>query len=329
MAAITQSSDTLPREHLRPINPFRDLHAVADLIETCFGDKLDPDGRSHLNRMRSMSSSSGLPAWAVAATSRISMPMKGYVWEQDGRVVGNMSLISFQNGGRRISLIANVAVHPEYRRQGIARALTIAALDRIKKKRIRSTWLQVRDDNQGAIDLYTSLGFKIKARRTTWNISPALMVGTAPSNVRITPRRSRHWLKQRQWLLENYPLELRWHYTLRFAALLPGLLGLLNRIFNETQIRQWTAVQGENQLLGVLTLQPTFSYADRLWLAAPPTSEDLALKALLPFIRNKKRLRRNLTLEYPVGRAVETLESAGAQAHHTLIWMETNLWMEP
>jgi GNAT superfamily N-acetyltransferase len=323
MAAITQLSNTHTDKHLRPINPFRDLHTVADLIETCFADNLDPDGRSYLNRMRSMSSSSGLPAWAITATSRVPMPLKGYVWEQDGRVVGNLSLIPFQNGGRRVYLIANVAVHPDYRRRGIARALTLAALERVKKKRSQSTWLQVRDDNSSAIDLYTSLGFKIRARRTTWNAEAATLEGAAPSNVRITPRRSRQWPEQCQWLLENYPLELRWHYPFRFVMLQPGLWGLLNRIFNETQIHQWAA-QREARLLGVLTWQPTLSHADRLWLAAPPESEDQALQALLPFIRHERRLRRHLTLEYPAGRAVDTLQAAGFETQHTLIWMEIN-----
>jgi hypothetical protein len=125
-------------------------------------------------------------------------------------------------------------------------------------------------------------------------------------------------------LLENYPQEFRWHYALRFVVLQPGLWGWLNRIFDETRIRQWSAMQGE-QLLGVLTWQSTHSHADRLWLAAPETSEDLTLQALIPFIRNNRLLRRNLSLEYPVGRGNETLKNAGFRPQHTLIWMETRL----
>ena len=49
---------------------------------------------------------------APRMTEIASLPLTGYVWEQDGRIVGNASLIPFRDNGKRIFLIANVATHP-------------------------------------------------------------------------------------------------------------------------------------------------------------------------------------------------------------------------
>ena len=64
-----------------------------------------------------------------------------------GRIVGNLSLIPFVRRGHVVYLIANVAVHPDYRRRGIARQLTQTALDYLRQRGVSSAWLQVRDDN--------------------------------------------------------------------------------------------------------------------------------------------------------------------------------------
>ncbi len=61
---------------------------------------------------------------------------------------------------KNIYLIANVAVRPEYRKRGIGRALTLAAMQHAKLHHADETWLHVRDDNPGAIGLYRSLGFE-------------------------------------------------------------------------------------------------------------------------------------------------------------------------
>ena len=97
---------------------------------------------------------------------------EGFVWQENGEIVGNISLIPFTTLSRKIVLIANVAVHPDFRRKGIARSLTVAALEQAQSNHIRSIWLQVRDTNESALNLYKSLGFVEKARRTTWTLLP-------------------------------------------------------------------------------------------------------------------------------------------------------------
>ncbi|HEY8443756.1 MAG TPA: ribosomal protein S18-alanine N-acetyltransferase [Clostridia bacterium] len=59
----------------------------------------------------------------------------------------------------------NIAVHPEYRRQGIARELIVYLLDILKDIRIKKITLEVRVSNTAAINLYKSLGFVIEGVR--------------------------------------------------------------------------------------------------------------------------------------------------------------------
>ncbi len=59
----------------------------------------------------------------------------------------------------------NLAVHPDYRRQGLGRQLMTFLLAQAEEKRVSKVLLEVRPSNQIAIALYHSLGFKILYRR--------------------------------------------------------------------------------------------------------------------------------------------------------------------
>ncbi|MBQ7667811.1 MAG: ribosomal protein S18-alanine N-acetyltransferase [Clostridia bacterium] len=56
--------------------------------------------------------------------------------------------------------ITNVAVHPDYRRRGIAKALVSELLLLCEKDGITSFTLEVRKSNKVAYELYKKLGFK-------------------------------------------------------------------------------------------------------------------------------------------------------------------------
>ena len=55
-------------------------------------------------------------------SSEIRDALDGFVWTEDGRIVGNVTLTR-EDQARPIWIVSNVAVHPSYRRRGIARAL--------------------------------------------------------------------------------------------------------------------------------------------------------------------------------------------------------------
>jgi ribosomal protein S18 acetylase RimI-like enzyme len=123
------------------------LPRVADLIELCFDTNMDSEGRSYVRQMRRASRDVSFMRWASAAIETASLPLSGFVWEQDGRIIGNASLVPFRHKGKRIFLIANVATHPDHRRKGIARFLTEQVMRQARQRGAEELWLHVRADN--------------------------------------------------------------------------------------------------------------------------------------------------------------------------------------
>ncbi|HEV8438492.1 MAG TPA: ribosomal protein S18-alanine N-acetyltransferase [Methylomirabilota bacterium] len=61
--------------------------------------------------------------------------------------------------------ITNLAVHPSFRRRGIARALLRRVLDDARQGRVELVFLEVRPTNVEALGLYESFGFRVIGRR--------------------------------------------------------------------------------------------------------------------------------------------------------------------
>uniref|UniRef100_A0A366I5L0 [Ribosomal protein bS18]-alanine N-acetyltransferase n=1 Tax=Brenneria salicis ATCC 15712 = DSM 30166 TaxID=714314 RepID=A0A366I5L0_9GAMM len=60
----------------------------------------------------------------------------------------------------------NIAVHPDFQRQGFGRTLLDHLIQEMEKRGILTLWLEVRASNQRAIALYESLGFnEVSLRR--------------------------------------------------------------------------------------------------------------------------------------------------------------------
>lgn len=66
----------------------------------------------------------------------------------------------------------NVAVHPDYRRRGIAEALVTALCDALKERGSVSLTLEVRSSNEPAKALYEKLGFGLAGRRPNYYRNP-------------------------------------------------------------------------------------------------------------------------------------------------------------
>ena len=307
-------------KHLRAFDVQRDLAPVADLVELCFADTLDPDGKRYIQRMRSVSRNKGFIRWAALNVEVPNMPFTGYVWELDGTMIGNASLIPYRVKGQASYLIANVAVHPDHRRKGIARALTLRAMEHARKKGAAEIWLHVRQENDQALDLYSSLGFAEKARRTTWIGEPETMSSADDSDIKIRPAVPDNWKHIKAWITHNYPDDVSWHLPLNTNALRPGFWGALYRLLHHVNIRQWAACS-KASLSAVLTWQASSTHADSLWLAAPPDAADAAIGALLSHARRALRSKRTLRLEYPADQNNDGIQSAVFYPQQTLIWM--------
>ncbi|OGO65443.1 MAG: hypothetical protein A2030_09655 [Chloroflexi bacterium RBG_19FT_COMBO_50_10] len=307
--------------HLRRLDMRRDLAKVADLVELCFYDTLDPEGKQYLKEMRRAAQNASFLGWASSMIDEAAMPPSGYVWEEDGRLVGNLSLIPNNFQGRRGYMIANVATHPEYRGRGIARALTITALDYAREHNSASAWLQVRDDNPGAIHIYVTSGFQERLRRTSWFSGPNQALPSSPAGIKVGKRRTEHWMLQRNWLRRLYPPELEWHIPLDWHLFRTDIWGKMYRFFNFEYPLHWI-VEHNAELKGVLTWRHTGGFTDPLWLAIPEEMDEQAILALFSKARKHIQQTHPLSLNYPAGLAVDVLRQAGFYPHQTLIWME-------
>jgi ribosomal protein S18 acetylase RimI-like enzyme len=321
MSSITIPAKTKDHPNLRPLNVLRDLSAVADLIELCFSPTMDNDGQRYLSDMRRASHDDSFLRWASHMSETASMPLMGYVWEQDGRIIGNASLIPFRDRGKRIYLIANVATHPDYRRRGIGRALTECVMKQAQDKNASAVWLHVRDDNPGAIKLYEDLGFQEIARRTTWQGSPEYRLSAPDDDIQIVPRHPRFWPLQQDWLRRLYPKELGWYQSWSTNALRPGLWNWFYLLFIDFNIRQWAAVR-DDELLATLTWMPQGGRSESLFAAtgSARASSD-ALTSLLIHARRTITYSPYLTLDYPADEMADAILAAGFQTRRTLLWM--------
>lgn len=308
--------------HIRRLDVRLDTLEVADVIETCFGNQMDDEGREYLAYLRHSASDSPFIRWVPGSNERVSTPLHGYVWEENGAVVGNLTLIPFYYEREWFYLIANVAVLPEYRRRGIARALTLRALRHIREHQVRRAWLHVRQDNPAAQELYLSLGFQERCRRTSWiHTSHAISPFIAPRGMNIAPRRAADWPQQVQWLELNYPADVRWNMNIHLNKYATGFWDNLRRFLEGSLTKHWTATL-DGELVGVITWTPVSGRSVTLLVSAGGETETEAVKYLLQFARWEIREDQTLYVNYPADKAGSAFIAAGFRELNTLIWME-------
>ena len=120
---------------------------IAQLEALCFSD---PWSESSI----ASELSNPLSCWLVAVEGE---KVAGYIGSQT--VMGETDMM-------------NVAVHPDYRRQGIANRLILTLVDALKKRGSHWLMLEVRQSNAPARALYEKLGFAEVGRRKNYYRNP-------------------------------------------------------------------------------------------------------------------------------------------------------------
>ena len=88
--------------------------------------------------------------------------------ETEGVVVGYIGLMYVLDEG----YVSNVAVHPDWRRQGAADALLTALEARARKLLLSFLTLEVRESNAPAIALYEKHGYRAVGKRKNYYEKP-------------------------------------------------------------------------------------------------------------------------------------------------------------
>ena len=124
-----------------------DVSAIAELEKRCFSDPWSADSiASELVNP--------LSYWLVA--------------EIDGQVAGYVGSQSVLDAADMM----NIAVSPEYRRRGVAKALVNELTAYLSKNNVIALLLEVRVSNEPAITLYEKMGFQQVGRRPNYYRNP-------------------------------------------------------------------------------------------------------------------------------------------------------------
>ncbi len=296
---------------MRPINLSSDLAQLADLIEVSFADTMDSGGRAALREMRLMSKV-GAGLGMVSRLNEMALGINmGYVWVEDGKLVGNVSIYPAQWPREFGSawIIANVAVHPDYRRQGLARRLMLASLEAIQVRGGSIAVLQVDADNERAQSLYAQLGFRPERNWTVWK-RPA---GTrarlstdlwraAENHVTISNRKTSEWRSEYQLAKAVRPLErggVGWLRPLHPNLFHRSFIRWVNDLLNLKTIERLVVRDpATHDLLASLWIERGLGSAIQLTLLNPPDIPQKYIEALLSSAVRRFEYR-TLSVEHP------------------------------
>ena len=108
--------------------------------------------------------------WSInSISSELNNPLSTWlVAIEDGVVCGYVGSQSVLDGADMM----NIAVHPDYRKQGIAYNLVDKLIGLLKAKNVISLSLEVRVSNENAISLYHKMGCEVIGRRPGYYRNP-------------------------------------------------------------------------------------------------------------------------------------------------------------
>jgi ribosomal protein S18 acetylase RimI-like enzyme len=178
MAVITLVHSEPAGAGLHRFAPQHHMRGVAELVGSVFANEMDERGRSMLREMEMVGRFSPILG-SVLSMGFFEEFVGGFVWVEDRRVVGNVTLQCVDEMGSRWR-ISNVVVAPGFRRQGIARQMMLASIREVAERGGSWVILQVRTDNPAAYGLYQRLGFTDVCRDGTWRLPVQSLPGTNP-----------------------------------------------------------------------------------------------------------------------------------------------------
>ncbi len=313
----------------RPVDPNRDLPQLIDLLRQVFGKELDAEGQQF---MRSLPDSR-MPALMWRLDPMLSRLAPGFVWERDGKIVGNVTLLPTRSKTRY--LVANVGVLPAYQRQGIARMLMSAVQNEVHRRNGREIMLQVDFDNEAALNLYRSLGYDACGNMTNWRSSVSRVrdlqidpgSGYYPTNVRRMDRS--RW--KEAYELDNYVLtsDLRWPEALEVETYKHSFWQRAADFLNGRFQHQWITLDKEQRINGLVGIRGEWGRPHQLYLRVHPLWRGRLERALLQkLIYGLRTLpRRNVQLVHPADDDVvnQQLITANFSRHRTLTHMRLGL----
>ena len=309
MVSLSVPKPPLTGSGPRPVNLKTDLAPLADLIEIAFADTMDSGGRAAIREMRALSRlGPGLGIVPAMNDLVIGVGM-GYVWIEDGRLVGNVSIYpaSLPPEAPRAWIIANVAVHPEYRGRSIARTLMQDSLRSVRQRSggPADVILQVEAPNWKARQLYDSLGFSNEGAFTLWRRSPSRVPDSLHGRLGpyIARRGWNEWRAQLALAERARPDVLGgigWLRPVVPSLFRPSLRKTVRDFFNLRGIERLTVQDDHGPMTGALWIERGFgASAVQLTLLVDPDAREAEDMALLLTALRRFGPDHTLAIEHP------------------------------
>ena len=316
------------RDGPRPVDISRDLPQLIDLLRMVFGESPEA-GEQKLFGDVGLGTINGLMYRLQPSATRLS---NGFVWQAGGRIVGNATLLTTRAWDRY--LVANVAVHPSYRRQGIARALMESITTHVYSRGGRVILLQVVQDNHSAIDLYRSLGYENVADMTTWYATasrlrdiPGALPGHRDTVLEQLP--NRRWREAYALDISHVQADLNWPEPLTPDAYRYTFWQRASDFLNGRQRETWSTTNAQGQLTGLASIYGEWGHSYNLMLRVrPEQAGQLERPLLAKLIRRLHYLpRRNVRVDHPETDEVTNalLRESNFAAQRTLTHMRLNI----
>jgi GNAT superfamily N-acetyltransferase len=236
------------------IRPFRysDLDALIKLAEVSFADDLEARG---LPRDKIAQEARFMARWRMIPF-RLFSALARYQWaifvaEREGVIVGCASYLG--SGRDRINL-ANLMVHPDYRRRGIGQALLEKRLEILTQKGCELVTTTIVADNLPSLNNVAKQGFELFSRYSLWESPLPLKWGedVQPASVVSRPAQAADIASFKA--LETTVFSTIWLQTRgsTSAAYFPSAISRLNNWFVKTNA--WTRLfASDGAVIGFLT----------------------------------------------------------------------------
>ena len=292
---------------LRPVDLRRDLRPLADLIEFVFADAMDSSGRSAIREMRYLSHL-GCGLRLISRMNDLALGISlGFVYIADGKLVGNVSVYpaSYPKALGETWILANVAVHPQYQRRGIARELVAASLDMIRRRAGARVILQVNYDNVAARRLYEGQGFRYEGAWRIWRRSGFVRAPIGDRGLAVAPSRASDWraeLALAQAARPNARGGIGWLKPVHEAEFHVPFWKRLFRLFSLSGVER-LVIRDEagRDVLASCWLESAAGFGSmRAWLfAAPKIDHTACAEALLNYVVSRHE-RSTIHFEHPL-----------------------------
>jgi ribosomal protein S18 acetylase RimI-like enzyme len=313
---------------VRPLEGARDLGGVAEVLAEAFRGEMDSAGKRAVSEMHAIGRLGPL-AWWLDLFAPIGEGFSpGFVWVEDGRIVGNATVRRTPAFGRG-HIVGNVAVLPDYRGHGIGRQLMQACLERARDEGSEWVALEVRADNMPARHLYLSLGFQQTGAETILrrNANTPVPNGRELNGARIRKPRSSEDAALFSLAQAVTPSGIKWAEPLRESEFVVNWDRRFDLWLSGRGEVWWVAESG-GQIVGAVRVEtfrnPNEEGRLRMWIKAEQKLHAALMEAA---IASRDVQARSLSIAHPAEdvEALQVFTHYGFQPALTLAHMKLNL----